>query len=396
MQAESRSRDGPAGPASADCWDTESRAGGASGRLRTPARDPILPSERANVLVRLALQMQSDPLGGNTMRTSRRTILKSAVALPFVSLPSLSFGQADDYPSRELHSICMFPPGSGADIVVRFYSRKLEELIKKTIVVENRIGAAGNIATEYVARSKPDGYTIFIAPASSIIPPARFLFKNLGYDPDKDLASVCLLATLPFMLFVAGNSPFKTVPELVAHLKQKGDAASYGSSTTVGQVCAEMFKEQFGLATKEVKYRSGIDGINELMKNQLDFYFTDPGTTKAMVSDGRLRALMVTTAKRSDLPLLAHLPSAAESGVPKLDLDSWWSVHVPTGTPAPIIAKLAGWMSQIANSDDTKKFLADITGAVPLLGDGKAVDDLMRKDRVKWAEYVKVAKIEPQ
>jgi len=279
---------------------------------------------------------------------------------------------------------------------VRFYSRKLEELIKKTIVVENRIGAAGNIATEYVARSKPDGYTIFIAPASSIIPPARFLFKNLGYDPDKDLASVCLLATLPFMLFVAGNSPFKTVPELVAHLKQKGDAASYGSSTTVGQVCAEMFKEQFGLATKEVKYRSGIDGINELMKNQLDFYFTDPGTTKAMVSDGRLRALMVTTAKRSDLPLLAHLPSAAESGVPKLDLDSWWSVHVPTGTPAPIIAKLAGWMSQIANSDDTKKFLADITGAVPLLGDGKAVDDLMRKDRVKWAEYVKVAKIEPQ
>ena len=329
------------------------------------------------------------------MFCSRRRILQSAVALPFVSaLPRTSWGQAEDYPNREIHSICMFPAGTGADIVVRYYSRKLQEVAGKPIIVENRVGAAGNIATEYVARSKPDGYTIFIAPASSIIPPARFLFKSLGYDPDKDLASVALLATLPFILFVAGDSPIKSVPELVEHLRKKGDQASYGSSTTVGQVCSEMFKAQFGLKTVEVKYRSGLDGLNELMKHQLDFYFTDPGTTKAMVADGRLRPLMVTTARRSTV--MPDLPSAPEVGVKNLDLDSWWSVHVPAGTPAPLVQKLSAWFTQVAASDETKKFLTDTTNAEPLLGDGKAVDDLMAKDRVKWAEYVRVAKIEPQ
>jgi tripartite-type tricarboxylate transporter receptor subunit TctC len=326
---------------------------------------------------------------------SRRSLLQSAVALPFVSaLPGTSWGQAEDYPNREIHSICMFPAGTGADIFVRYYSRKLQDLAGKPVIVENRIGAAGNIATEYVARSKPDGYTIFIAPASSIIPPARFLFKQLGYDPDKDLASVALLATLPFILFVAGDSPIKSVPELVEHLRKKGDQASYGSSTTVGQVCSEMFKEQFGLKTMEVKYRSGLDGLNELIKHQLDFYFTDPGTTKGMVADGRLRPLMVTTAQRS--AALPNLPSTRECGVNNLDLESWWSVHVPANTPAPIVQKLGGWFDQFAASDETKKFLSDTTSAVPLLGGPKAVDDLMAKDRIKWAEYVRIAKIVPQ
>ena len=326
---------------------------------------------------------------------SRRRLMQSAVALPFVSaLPRASWGQAEDYPNREIHSICMFPAGTGADIFVRYYSRKLQELAGKPVIVENKIGAAGNIATEYVARSKPDGYTIFIAPASSIIPPARFLFKQLGYDPDKDLASVALLATLPFILFVAGDGPIKSVPELVEHLRKKGDQASYGSSTTVGQVCAEMFKEQFGLKTMEVKYRSGLDGLNELIKHQLDFYFTDPGTTKGMVADGRLRPLMVTTAERS--AALPNLPSTRECGVNNLDLESWWSVHVPAGTPTPIVQKLGAWFDAFASSDETKKFLSDTTSAVPLLGGPKAVDDLMAKDRVKWAEYVRIAKIVPQ
>jgi tripartite-type tricarboxylate transporter receptor subunit TctC len=326
---------------------------------------------------------------------SRRSLLQSAVALPLVSaLPGTSWSQVEDYPNREIHSICMFPAGTGADIFVRYYSRKLQELAGKPVIVENRIGAAGNIATEYVARSKPDGYTIFIAPASSIIPPARFLFKQLGYDPDKDLASVALLATLPFILFVAGDSPIKSVPELVELLRKKGDQASYGSSTTVGQVCSEMFKEQFGLKTTEVKYRSGLDGLNELIKHQLDFYFTDPGTTKGMVADGRLRPLMVTTAQRS--AALPNLPSTRECGVNNLDLESWWSVHVPANTPAPIVQKLGGWFDQFATSDETKKFLSETTSAVPLLGGPKAVDDLMAKDRLKWAEYVRIAKIVPQ
>jgi tripartite-type tricarboxylate transporter receptor subunit TctC len=330
------------------------------------------------------------------MPHSRRTVLTYAAAVPLLGLagrPRQVLAQAADYPNRPVHSICMFPPGTGADIFVRYYSRKLQELAGQPIVVESKVGAAGNLATEFVARSKPDGYTIFIAPASTVLAPARFLFKQLNYDPDKDLQSVTLLATLPFILFVAGDSPIKSVADLVAYLRQKGDKASYGSSTTVGQVCSELFKAQFGLKTVEVKYRDGLAGLNELMSHQIDFYFADPATTKAMVADGRLRPLMITSAQRN--ASLPNIPSTNESGVSGMDMSFWWSVHVPAGTPKSITDKLAGWFDQFAASDETKAFLSTY-GAVPLLGPASAVDALMAKERERWGDYVRIARIEPQ
>jgi tripartite-type tricarboxylate transporter receptor subunit TctC len=330
------------------------------------------------------------------MSHSRRTMLKFAAVSPFVGLPNWptsSSAQIADYPNRAIHSICMFPPGTGADIFVRYYSRKLQELATQPIVVENKVGAAGNLATEFVARSKPDGYTIFIAPASTILAPARFLFKQLNYDPDKDLESVTLLATLPFILFVAGDSPIKSVADLVENLRQKGDKGSYGSSTTVGQVCSEIFKTQFGLKTVEVKYRDGLAGLNELMSHQIDFYFADPATTKAMVADGRLRPLMITSARRNTA--LPNISSASEAGVSGMDMSFWWSVHVPTGTPKAIVDKLAAWFDQFSGSDETKAFLSTY-GAEPLHGSAAVVDVLMAKERDKWADYVRIAKIEPQ
>lgn len=330
------------------------------------------------------------------MVQSRRMFLQLAAASPLFALPSWPIpgrAQTADYPNRAIHSICMFPPGTGADIFVRYYSRKLQELAGQPIVVENKVGAAGNLATEFVARSKPDGYTIFIAPASTVVAPARLLFKQLNYDPDKDLQSVALLATIPFILFVAGDSPIKSVADLVQILRQKGDKCSYGSSTTVGQVCAEIFKAQFGLKTVEVKYRDGLAGLNELMSHQLDFYFADPATTKAMVADGRLRALMITSARRNTS--LPHIPSTSEAGVSGMDMSFWWSVHVPIGTPKPITDKLAGWFDQFSLSDETKAFLATY-GAEPLQGDAAAVDSLMAQERSKWVDYVRIAKIEPQ
>jgi tripartite-type tricarboxylate transporter receptor subunit TctC len=330
------------------------------------------------------------------MAHSRRTLLKFAGVTSLIGLsnwPRSISAQAIDYPNRALHSICMFPPGTGADIFVRYYSRKLQELAGQPIVVENKVGAAGNLATEFVARSKPDGYTVFIAPASTVLAPAHFLFKQLNYDPDKDLESVTLLATLPFILFVAGDSPIKSVADLIDNLRQKGDKGSYGSSTTVGQVCSEIFKTQFGLKTIEVKYRDGLAGLNELMSHQIDFYFADPATTKAMVADGRLRPLMITSARRN--AALPNIPSTTETGVSDMDMSFWWSVHVPTGTPKPIVEKLASWFNQFSASDETKAFLSTY-GAEPLQGSAAAVDALMAKEREKWADYVRIAKIEPQ
>ena len=189
---------------------------------------------------------------------SRRNMLATSVgaALAAPSLAGNLFAQ-DAWPAREVHTICMFPPGTGADILVRFYAKKFGDAVGKTVIVENKVGAFGNIATEYVAKSKPDGYTIYIAPAN-LLAIAPHLYRKLSYDPINDFEHVTTLFKLPFMLVVAADSPYKTVAELVAHLKEKGDKASYGSVSTVSLVSAELFKAQFGIED----CRSEIQGIS--------------------------------------------------------------------------------------------------------------------------------------
>ncbi|HVG51458.1 MAG TPA: tripartite tricarboxylate transporter substrate-binding protein, partial [Xanthobacteraceae bacterium] len=147
---------------------------------------------------------------------SRRKLLQSAavasVAMPYVGREA--FAQAD-WPARDIHAICGFPPGTGADIFVRHYARKLQEASGRNIIVENKTGAFGAIASEYVARSKPDGYTIFIAPGSSFLAAAPSLFKKLPFDPVNDFEHVTTLSKLPFILIVSGDSPYKNVADLV-------------------------------------------------------------------------------------------------------------------------------------------------------------------------------------
>ncbi len=324
---------------------------------------------------------------------TRRAIVRLAAAAPALTLTRPAFSQADIYPSKIITSVCMFAPGTGADIFVRFYARKLQELAGQTVVVENKVGMAGNIATEYVARSKPDGYTIFIAPASSVLVAGPYLYKQLNYDPIKDFASITTLAKLPFLLVVAPDIGVNSVADLVARLKAKPDNGFFGSSTTSGLIASELLKTQFGLKSTEVKYKSGLDALNDLMAHNIDFQFTDPVTVKQMIADGKLKALMLTSAQ--PVAALPGIPGAAQAGVTKLDLVSWWSVHVPAKTPKPVIDKLTGWFNQIATSEEAKKFLANL-GSDPLIGDAALVDKMIASETKEWAEYVKIAKIEPQ
>ncbi len=167
---------------------------------------------------------------------------------------------------------------------------------------KNKPGAFGNIANEYVARSKPDGYTIYIAP-TNLLTIAPALYKKLNYDPLKDYDSACTLFKLPFLLNVAADSPYKSVADLVAAMKKKGDKGSYGSVSTVSLISAELFKVQFGLETVEVKYKESANSMNDLLSGTLDFAFIDPAGTAAMRNSGKLRALAVTTKERvSSLP----------------------------------------------------------------------------------------------
>jgi tripartite-type tricarboxylate transporter receptor subunit TctC len=325
---------------------------------------------------------------------SRRKFLWSAAAASAIA-PALSTGSfaQDGWPARDIHSICGFPPGTGADVFVRFYTRKLQEALGgKTIVVENKVGAFGNIATEYVAKSKPDGYTIYIAPGSSFLAASPHLFKKLPFDPVNDFEHVTTLSKLPFILVVSGDSPYKTVPELVDYLKKQGDKASYGSAANTGLVGSELFKAQFGLNTVEVKYKDGASLLNDLWGGNLVFAHFDPVTIAAHMKTGKVRTLATTAADK--LKALPDIPSAKEAGINNSNLIAWWSVHMPKGTPKPILDRLEREFNKIAVDEETTKFLGNL-GSDPFPGNSTMLKELLVSDIKAWGEYVKIAKIEP-
>jgi tripartite-type tricarboxylate transporter receptor subunit TctC len=324
---------------------------------------------------------------------SRRELLRSA-AVASVAMPYIANGAfADDaWPAREIHAVCGFPPGSGADIFVRFYAKKFQDAIGKTVIVENKTGAFGNIATEYLARSKPDGYTIGIMPGSSFLAAASSLFRKLPFDPLNDFEHVALLSKLPFLLVVAGDGPFKTLPELTAFLKEKGDKGSYGSLANTGIVSSELYKAQFGLTTVEVKYKDASAALNDLYGNNIAFLHIDPAFAAAHVKSGKLRALATSAADR--LQALKDIPSAKEVGIMNSNIIAWWSVHMPKGTPKPLVEKLSKIFQEIAVADDTKKFLAD-SGSDPFPGGPDKLREILIADTKAWAGYVKLAHIEP-
>ena len=323
---------------------------------------------------------------------SRRKLLVSSAgaALAAPNLITSAFAQ-DAWPAKEIHAICMFPAGSGADIYVRFYAKKLQEAVGKPVIVENKVGSFGNIANEYVARSRPDGYTIYIAP-TNLLAIAPALYSKLNYDPLNDFEHVTTLFRLPFILTVAAKSPHKTVADLVKYLKEQGDKASYGSISTVSLVSAELFKQQFGLNTVEVKYKESQAGIQEMIgTDNLAFVYIDPAGSAAQIAAGKLRPLCVTTKERvSSLP---DIPGSAESGIANSDVFSWWSVHTPKGVPQPILDRLEKVFNEIAPQPDVKAFLAN-TGSDVFPGNHKLAHDLLAQGIKDWDGYVKLAKIE--
>ena len=323
--------------------------------------------------------------------TSRWSQAFATAVLALLSLPEIAAAQ--DYPTREIRSVVNFPPGSGMDIMIRYYSVKLAELAGKPVIVENKPGAAGNIATEYVVRSKPDGYTIMITPASSTLAAAASVFKKLPFDPQRDLQPVLLLTKLGFVFVVPASSPARSMSELTTLLRSKPGHGAYGIGTNTGIVTVEMYKVRTGLNTNQVMYKGSAESFNDLYGGQIDFISTDPTAIAEPVKAGKLRALAVTSTTR--LRSLPDVPTMQEAGFPDFDFTPWIGLVVPAGTPQPIVEKLAAWHRQINATDETKKMLLQF-GMDPLDGDAAAMAARLKSDIGKWADYARLAKIEPQ
>ena len=300
--------------------------------------------------------------------------------------------RAQQYPNQDIHFICVFPPGSGADVLVRYFAEKVRPLTGKNIIIENRSGAGGNIGIEYVARSKPDGYTVLVHGASGVAA-SMSLFKNPPVDVGKTIEVVATINRQPFMVLVDAKSPHKTLADLTAAMKAKGDKASYASAAPFGTVVGEVYKQGAGSTAREVVYKNAIDSLNEQLSGVLDYSVHDPVYAMAQAREGRLRILAVSTSDR--LKANPDTPTFKELGITDLNMMGWWAAMVPAGTPKPIADQLNKWFQQVVSSEETREFLAKFGGDQLVLEPAEG-QKLFLKEIELWHEFVKIARIEPQ
>jgi len=319
--------------------------------------------------------------------------LKFSILLALVSaVGSAPPAHAQGYPVKEITAVCPFAAGTGADITVRYFSAKLSEVLGKPVIVLNKAGATGNIASETVAKAKPDGYTISITPASSTMAAAPYLYKKLPFDPIKDFTPVTTLASLPFVLIVDAKKPIHSVADLVKHLKSR-DGGFYGGSNNTGIIAAELFKDATKIDARRVAYKNIADSVNDMINGHTDFTFTDATWVVEQAKAGRIRAIAVTSAKRSSV--LPEVPTLAEAGYPGIELTPWWGVFLPAGTPQPIVDKLASSFDRIVTMPETTEFLTKFANE-PFPGTPETLRELLAREIKRWGELVALAKIEPQ
>jgi tripartite-type tricarboxylate transporter receptor subunit TctC len=321
------------------------------------------------------------------MNLVRREVLRSAGALALTAATGGS-ALAQAYPNRDIHLISAVPPGAGADVVVRYFAEKLRALAGRTTIVENRIGANGDIAIEYVARSKPDGYTLFPYAGTSVAL-AYHRYKHPPVDVGQAFQVAATTNNGGFMLMVDANSPYKTVGDLTAAMKKKGASATYATAANTSTIMGALYKLGGGLQAVEVQYRAASDSLNEMQAGQLDFGVHDPVFALAQQRQGRLRILAVSSSQR--LGTFPDVPTMTECGVP-MDLNVWWGVLVPAATPRPIVDKINDWFKEIVGTDETRKFLA-LSGADPMIRTPDEAQALFQKAIKDWGDYARIAKL---
>ena len=299
--------------------------------------------------------------------------------------------RAQDYPTENIHFICGFAAGSGADVIVRFFADKMRPILGKTIIVENKPGAIGNIATEYVARAKPDGYTVYVTSGAALAANMH-IFKNPTVDVTKQLQIVTTINRIPMMIAVSVTSPHKSIAELTAAMKAKGDKGTYSTNNPPARVVGAMYNAAAGLNTVEVQYRSSAETLNDVASGAVDYAIYDSVFATIQSKQGKIRVLAVAAGERSKSS--PDYPTMTELGY-KMDLGSWWGAMVPAATPRPIVEKLQGAFVTVISSEEGAKFLASIASDPWILGPDEA-QSYWRKEVDDWREHVKVAKIEPQ
>jgi tripartite-type tricarboxylate transporter receptor subunit TctC len=299
---------------------------------------------------------------------------------------------AQSYPTKPITFVVPFGPGSGSDLIARIVGQRLGAVLGQSIIVENKPGANGAIAAVQVARSAPDGYTIFLA-SNTPMSAAPSLNKSIAYDPIKDFAPLCRIGSFTQLLLVHPSIPANTVGELIAYAKANPGKLSFASANASSIVAGETLKRAAGLDLLHVPYRSSVPAVQDVLGGRVSMLFTDMATGLPHHKSGALRGLATTRLKRS--ALVPELPTLDEAGVKGFDMDSWAAFFLPANTPPDIVARLNADLRKIIDDPEVKAQIA-ATGFEAFSSSTEELDSFVKAQLVKWTRMIKDAGIQPE
>jgi tripartite-type tricarboxylate transporter receptor subunit TctC len=309
-----------------------------------------------------------------------------AAALAACALPGL----AQDYPSKPIRFIVPYPPGGGTDIIARIVQEPLTRALGQTIVIENRGGAGGAVGTGEAAKAAPDGYTILFTLSSHTINPVLY---KLPFNTERDFAPISLVASLPQLLAANPSVPVKSVQELIAAAKASPGRYAFASvgNGSPSHIAGELLKLRTGIDIVHVPYKGGGPAVADTLGGQVPFLFVSIPAAMSHVRSGKLRPLAVTTLKRS--PAAPDVPTVAEAtGIPDFEVDSWYAMFAPAGTPPAIVDRLQKAVAQVVQTPEVKQKLLE-QGADAVGSTSADLDRVVRAELKKWAQLVRDAGI---
>jgi len=314
-----------------------------------------------------------------------------AILLTSTALLALGLGsvQAQTYPDKTIHFVVPWPPGGAADMMARLIGEGISKELGQSVVVENKAGAGGLIGTETVVRSAPDGHTLLLGSTgpNSI---AGSLYRNLRYDPAKDLTGVTQITELPLLLIVNASLPVNSVPELIDYAKKNPGKLNFGSvgAGTAQHLTSEIFKAKAGLDMVHIPYKGSAPAFVGVAGGEVQMLFDNIPASQAMLQGGKVKAIAISSRNRS--PALPDVPTVAESGLPGFHVVAWQNVAVPAGTPPAVVERLNKEIVKFINSDAMRKRLADMGANV--VGNTVEQEAQRIRDEVKqWGDAVAAA-----
>ena len=311
-----------------------------------------------------------------------------ALAATLPSLPALA--QEGPFPNRPIRILLAFAPGGGTDLIARTVAAAMQGVLGQPVVVENRPGAGGNIATEAAATARPDGYTMLMGnhgPMSVNVS----LFRNMRIDPEQALEPIGLVADAPLVVVVGPKSRARNLGELLAEIRAANGQATYGSASngSASHLAAALMLQMAGLRAEHVPFRGAAPALTDVVAGHLDFMITTLPSVVGLINGGQVRPLAVTGETR--MSVLPDVPTVADT-IPGYKATAWYGLLVPRGTPADVKAKLFAAMRQALTNEDVIRRLRD-EGAEPSSMDGAAFAELIRWERERWATVIREASI---